>query len=51
MDIKERQQREKNRITLILGSVIIGYSTLIAVLGFADWTADMAVVAPRAVGC
>ena len=51
MDIKERQQREKNRITLILGSVIIGYSTLIAVLGFADKTADMAVVAPRAVGC
>lgn len=51
MDIKERQQREKNRITLILGSVIIGYSTLIAVLGFADTTADMTVVAPRAVGC
>ncbi len=49
MSIKERQQKEKTRITLILGAIIIGYSTLIALLGFLDWTADMSVVAPRAV--
>lgn len=49
MSIKKRQQKEKTRITLILGAIIIGYSTLIALLGFLDWTADMSVVTPRAI--
>lgn len=51
MSIKERQQKEKNRITLILGTIIIGYSTILALLGLVDWTANMSVVIPRAVVC
>ena len=49
MELKERQRSEKNRATLILGLLILGYSTLIALLGFADVTANMAVVTPRAI--
>lgn len=49
MEIKKRQQIEKSRIIFVLGLVIIGYSTLISLLGFADETADMAVVTPRAI--
>ena len=49
VDIKKRQQIEKSRIIFVLGLVIIGYSTLISLLGFADETADMAVVTPRAI--
>lgn len=49
VEIKKRQQIEKSRIIFVLGLVIIGYSTLISLLGFADETADMAVVTPRAI--
>ncbi len=49
MNLKERQQSEKNRLILIIGVIIIGYSTLIALLGFLDKTANMSQVAPRAI--
>ena len=49
MSIKERQQKEKNHITLVLGIIIIGYSTILALLGLVDKTADMSIVIPRAI--
>ena len=49
VEIKKCQQIEKSRIIFVLGLVIIGYSTFISLLGFADTTADMAVVTPRAI--
>ena len=49
MSIKERQQKEKNHITLVLGIIIIGYSTILALLGLVDKTADLSIVIPRAI--
>ena len=49
MSIKERQQKEKNHITLVLGIIIIGYSTILALLGFVDKTADLSIAIPRAI--
>ncbi len=49
MKLQEKQRQEKNMATAVLGMLIMGYATLIALLGFADSTADMAVVAPRAI--
>ena len=49
MSIKERQQKENNHITLVLGIIIIGYSTILALLGLVDKTADLSIVIPRAI--
>ncbi|WP_167957018.1 methyl-accepting chemotaxis protein [Anaerosporobacter faecicola] len=49
MILKERQQQEKNKTAMILGGVTLVYSTLLAVLGLVDTTANMKVVIPRAI--
>ncbi len=49
MGLSERQRLENNKISFRLGLLIIGTMTIIALLGFADKTADMAVVTPRAI--
>lgn len=49
MELKEKQRQENNKIAFWLGLLIVGTMTIIALLGFADKTADMAVVTPRAI--
>ncbi len=49
MELKERQLQEKNRIAFVLGLVILGTLTAIALLAFADATANMSLAVPRAV--
>ena len=51
MSIVERHKKEKNNITVIMGLLIVGYSTLLALLGFADKTANMSIVRVRAIVC
>lgn len=51
MKLKERQAIEKNRTTMILGVLILGYSVIMSLLGLLDKTADMGLVIPRAVFC
>ncbi len=49
MELKERQSREKNRISFTLGAIIIGLFDLLTLLGYADATADMTLVTIRTV--
>lgn len=49
MELKEKQRQDNNRISFILGLLIIGTMTGLALLGFADKTANMKVVTPRAI--
>lgn len=49
MKRETRQHRENNKIAFVLGVLIVGTMTIIALLGLIDKTANMAVVRPRAV--
>ena len=47
MELEVRQRQENNRIAFLLGLLILGMMTLLALAGFADKTADMGMVAAR----
>ncbi len=47
MELEVRQRQENNRIAFLLGLLILGMMTLLALAGFADQTADMGMVAAR----
>lgn len=49
MKLQEKQRQEKNKATLVLGLLILGYATFIALLGLVDSTANMSIVIPRAI--
>lgn len=49
MELKQRQRLEKNRITFILGIIILGLFDVLALLGFADATANMTLVMGRTI--
>lgn len=49
MELEKRQRLENNKISFRLGLLIISTMTILALLGFVDKTADMAVVTPRAI--
>lgn len=49
MELKEKQNREKNRVTFTVGAIIIGLFDLLCLLGFADATAIISMVIFRTV--
>lgn len=51
MKLKERQSLEKNKTTMVLGILILGYAAVISMLGLLDKEANMGLVVSRAAVC
>ncbi|MCM1282593.1 MAG: methyl-accepting chemotaxis protein [Muribaculaceae bacterium] len=51
MNLNERHRQERNKITFIVALIIMLYSTVMALLGLLDKTANMGVVVPRVIVC
>ena len=49
MKLKQKQRLERNKITFILGLIILGLLNALTLLGFVDATADKSVVLARMV--
>ena len=49
MEVKQKQQLEKNKFTFITGTIIIMVINLLTLLGFVDTTANMTLVTIRTV--
>lgn len=48
MNLEKKQLREKNRVVSIVAGIVLAFSTLVSLLGFADPDANMVMVVPRA---
>lgn len=49
MELKQRQRLERNKITFVLGVIILGLLDILTLLGFVDATANMALVMGRTI--
>lgn len=49
MKLKQKQRLERNKITFVLGLIILGLLNALTLLGFVDVTADKSVVLARMV--
>lgn len=51
MKLKQKQRLERNKITFILGLIILGLLNALTLLGFVDATADKSVVLAHGSQC